>query len=62
FDAQPDVSLRSVNTWLPRDTLGLRAGLDWQRSERVTLGLELGGQVGGGYRAVDGQLKLRWAY
>ncbi|MFC4297671.1 autotransporter domain-containing protein [Castellaniella hirudinis] len=62
FDAQPDVSLRSVNTWLPRDTLGLRAGLDWQRSERVTLGLELGGQAGGGYRAVDGQLKLRWAF
>ncbi len=62
FDAQPDVSLRSVNTWLPRDTLGLRAGLDWQRSERVSLGLELGGQMGGGYRAVDGQLRLRWAF
>lgn len=62
FDAQPHVSLLSVNTWLPRDTLGLRAGLDWQRSERVSLGLELGGQLGGGYRAVDGQLKLRWAF
>lgn len=62
FDARPDVSLRSVNTWLPRDTLGLRAGLDWHRSERVSLGMELGGRIGGGYRAVDGQIKLRWAF
>ncbi|WP_276807847.1 autotransporter outer membrane beta-barrel domain-containing protein [Castellaniella defragrans] len=62
FDAQPAVSFASVNTWVPRDTLGLRAGLDWRRGERVSVGLELGGQTGGGYRAIDGQLKLRWAF
>ncbi len=42
--------------------LGLRAGLDWQHSDRVTVGLALGAQLGGGYRAVDGQLNARWVY
>lgn len=62
FAAQPDVVLDSVNTLVPRDTLGLRAGLDWQHSDRVTVGLALGAQLGGGYRAVDGQLNVRWVY
>ena len=62
FEARPDVSLVSVNTLAPRDTLGLRAGLDWRRGDRASVGLEVGGRLGGGYRAVDGQLKLRWAF
>lgn len=61
FAAQPDVSMVSVNALQPRDMLGFRGRLDWQHSDRVSLGLELGARTGGGYRAADGQLKLRWA-
>lgn len=62
FAAQPAVSFDSINALLPRNLLGLRAGLSWQRGEHLDVGLDLGGQTGGGYQAIDARLRLNWAF
>lgn len=62
FSAAPDVSFKAVNAVLPRDSMSLRAGVAWQRGDRFAVGLDLGGRVGGGYRSVDGQMTMRWAF
>ncbi|MFT0532663.1 autotransporter domain-containing protein [Castellaniella hirudinis] len=62
FAAQPAVSFDTDNALLPRNLLGLRAGLSWQRGDRLSIGLDLGGQTGGGYQAIDGRLTARWTF
>ena len=62
FAAMPAVSFESRNAVLPRNSLGLRAGVTWRRGERFSVGAGLGGRLGGGYKSVEGQLALRWAF
>lgn len=62
FAAQPGVSIDSVNALAPRNLLGLRASLHWYGSDRLSVGLEVGAQAGGGYQALDGQLNVRWHF
>src|SRR5690606_4982791 len=62
FTASPAASFDTTNAILPRDSMALRAGLAWQRSERFSLGVDVGGRVGDGYRSVEGQLSARWAF
>lgn len=62
FAAAPGVPFQSRNAVLPRNSLGLRAGLAWQRSESFSVGAGLGGRLGSGYRSLEGQLALRWAF
>lgn len=62
FVITPGTDFNTRNAILPRDTLGLRAGLAWQRSERLTVGADLTSQMGNGYRSLQGQLNLRWAF
>jgi len=47
---------------LPRNSVGLRAGLNWQRGERFTVGAGLGGRLGGGYKSLQGNVALRWTF
>lgn len=62
FAGTRSASFETTNTVLPRNSLGLRAGLEWSRNERFTVGAGVSGQFGGGYRSVDGRLNLRWAF
>lgn len=62
FAAMPGATFESRNAVLPRNSASLRAGLTWQRNERMSLGASLGGRLGGGYKAVEGQVSLRWAF
>lgn len=62
FAAWPAAAFDTTNAILPRDSLALRAGLTWQRTERFSLGVDLGGRLGNGYKSVEGQLSARWAF
>lgn len=62
FAAMPDYSFQSRNDVLPRNSVGLRAGLNWQRGERFTVGAGLGGRLGGGYKSLQGNVALRWTF
>jgi outer membrane autotransporter protein len=42
--------------------MSLRAGLTWQRSERLSIGTGISSQFGGGYSSLQGQMNLRWAF
>src|SRR5690606_3268910 len=60
--ASTDTAFDTRNSVLPRDTLGLRAGLTLQRSERLSIGADLRSQLGSGYSSLQGQVNLRWAF
>lgn len=62
FAAMPGSTFQSRNDVLPRNSVGLRAGLTWQRSERFSVGAGLGGRLGSGYTSLQGQVSLRWAF
>ncbi|WP_323012218.1 autotransporter outer membrane beta-barrel domain-containing protein [Castellaniella sp.] len=62
FAAQPSVDLDSVNDLASANLLGLRAGVAWQRDDRLSVALDIGSQLGSGYRAVDGQVRIQWAF
>lgn len=62
FAAAPAIAFESVNAVVPRNSANLRAGLVWRRSEGFSVGAGLNGRVGDGYRSLDGQLSLRWAF
>lgn len=62
FATAPGASFQSRNAVLPQDSLGLRAGVTWQRSERLSVGAGLSGRLGDGYKSVEGQLALRWMF
>lgn len=60
--ASTDTSFNTRNSVLPRDTMSLRAGLTWQRNERLSIGTGISSQFGGGYSSLQGQMNLRWAF
>jgi subtilase-type serine protease len=60
--APTDTAFVTRNSVLPRDTMGLRAGLTLQRSERLSIGADLSSQLGNGYSSLQGQVNLRWAF
>jgi outer membrane autotransporter protein len=60
--ASTDTAFNTRNSVLPRDTMSLRAGLTWQRSERLSIGTGISSQFGGGYSSLQGQMNLRWAF
>ncbi len=60
--ASTDTRFNTRNSVLPRDTMSLRAGLTWQRSERLTIGTDISSQFGVGYSSLQGQVNLRWAF
>lgn len=60
--ASTDTTFNTLNSVLPRDTMSLRAGLTWQRSERLSIGTGISSQFGGGYSSLQGQVNLRWAF
>lgn len=60
--ASTDTAFNTRNSVLPRDTMSLRAGLTWQRSERLSIGTGISSQFGGGYSSLQGQVNLRWAF
>jgi len=62
FAVWPAASFETTNAVLPRNSASLRAGLNWQRSARYTVGAELGGLWGSGYKALQGQLSMRWTF
>lgn len=62
FAASPAASFESTNAVLPRNSMGLRAGLAWQRNDRFSLNADLGARLGNGYKSLEGQLSLRWAF
>ncbi|PLC51838.1 autotransporter [Pollutimonas subterranea] len=62
FAAWPAAAFESTNAVLPRDSLALRVGVDWKRSERFSTGIDLGGRLGNGYKALEGQLSMRWRF
>lgn len=57
-----DTTFNTRNSVLPRDTMNLRAGLTWQRSEHLSIGTGISSQFGGGYSSLQGQMNLRWAF
>lgn len=62
FAAWPDASFESMNTVLPRNSMSLQAGLAWRASDRLSVGADLGGRFGDGYKALEGHLSMRWAF
>jgi outer membrane autotransporter protein len=60
--ASTDTTFNTRNSVLPRDTMSLRTGLTWQRSERLSIGTSISSQFGGGYSSLQGQMNLRWAF
>ncbi|MCR4146778.1 autotransporter outer membrane beta-barrel domain-containing protein, partial [Alcaligenes faecalis] len=57
-----DTAFNTRNSVLPRDTMSVRTGLTWQRSERLSIGTGISSQFGGGYSSLQGQVNLRWAF
>ena len=62
FAALPGQSFDTKNAILPRNSASLGAGLTWQRSETLSVGLDVNGRLGNGYKAIDGRLNVRWAF
>lgn len=62
FAAFPAIPLQSRNEVVPRNSLGLKASLNYQPNARVSVGAAVTGQLGGGYREVRGELRVRWAF
>lgn len=62
FAALPGQSFDTKNAILPRNSASLGAGLTWQRSETLSLGFDVNGRLGNGYKAIDGRLNVRWAF
>lgn len=60
--APTDTTFDTRNSVLPRNTMSLRTGLTWQRSERLSIGAGLSSQLGSGYSSLQGQVNLRWAF
>lgn len=60
--ASTDTAFNTRNSVLPRDTMSVRTGLTWQRSERLSIGTGISSQFGGGYSSLQGQVNLRWAF
>lgn len=60
--APTDSTFDTRNSVLPRDTIGLKMGLSWQRSESLSIGTSLSSQIGSGYSSLQGQVNLRWAF
>jgi len=60
--APTDTAFDTRNRVLPRDTMGLRAGLTWHRSEHLSIGADLSSQLGSGYSSLQGQVNLRWVF
>lgn len=55
-------SFNSKNAVLPRNSLGLRTSLQWQHSQRFSIGAGLGGRLGDGFKSIEGQLSVRWLF
>lgn len=49
------------NRLLPRNSLGLQTALGWQK-DQLSVSAGLGGRVGDGYKAWEGQVSLQWAF
>lgn len=62
FAAVPEATFTSRNTLMPRNSLGLQAGLRYQPQPRLTVGATVNGRVGGGYKDISGQLNMNWAF
>lgn len=62
FEVWPAASFQTTSAVLPRNGASLHAGLNWQRSVRYTVSAELGGRWGSGYKALQGQLSMRWTF
>lgn len=63
FAAQSASRFTVRNAVLPRDSLGLRAGLSYRASDAVTVDAQVSSQrFGGGYDAVAGELAVRWRF
>ncbi|WP_394061479.1 autotransporter domain-containing protein [Alcaligenes sp. WGS1538] len=60
--APTDTAFDTRNRVLPRDTMGLGAGLTWHRSEHLSIGADLSSQLGSGYSSLQGQVNLRWMF
>jgi uncharacterized protein with beta-barrel porin domain len=60
--APADTAFNTRTSVLPRDTIGVLAGLAWQRSERLSIGANLSSQLGNGYSSLQGQVNVRWAF
>lgn len=62
FSVAPDIAFDTINEVLPRNTLDLQASLNWRQSEGMLVGIDLGGQFGSGYRALNAQLNATWVF
>lgn len=62
FAAGPAASFESKNAVSSRNSMGLRAGLAWRLSDSFSVGTALAGRLGNGYKALEGQLSMRWSF
>lgn len=52
----------SIGQEVNRDVFGLMGRLNWEKTERLSLGIELGVEKGSGYRSIMGQLHGSWRF
>ncbi|ROT45951.1 autotransporter domain-containing protein [Pusillimonas sp. NJUB218] len=60
--APTNTTFNTINNVLPRNTMGMRAGLTWQRSEGLSVGATLSAQLGSGYSSLQGQANFSWTF
>ena len=61
FAAAAAPAFDTRNELLPRNSLGLQATIGWQK-DHLSIGAGIGGRAGGDYKALEGQVSVRWAF
>ncbi len=61
FAAAAAPAFDTRNKLLPSNSLALQATIGWQK-DRLSVGAGIGGRVGGDYKALEGQVSVRWAF
>jgi subtilase-type serine protease len=62
FDASSASSFNTKNAILPRNTASMGVGITWRKTESLSIGFDVNGRTGSGYKAMDGRLNMSWAF
>lgn len=62
FDGLPNQPFNTKNAILPRDMVSMGVGVTWRGSESLSIGFNVNGRAGSGYRTIDGRLNMSWVF